>query len=231
MTSLRVSSPAEEGVYQGAKWLKFQVLCEERELRELFSTLAPFSLFPLTGLCDGKPIAEEVFLETYGAWVNLLRKGIVPPERAVRTFLAAALSPDLEALWLQEVPNKGYLVRVAKPLLQMQSAWFSYSSSDGQFRPMTLGAGAIFWGLQFSYPQVYQEAKTGEIKEIGKNPFFAKLRPWIRQWTRPVPFVVEGRRMNSSLRLGNHCFSWIHHHPQLKEQNIQVYASSLSTSR
>ncbi len=224
MTSLRISCPAKEGVYQGAKWLKTQVLCDAVELKALFAAFSPFSIFPLTGLSEGLPISESAFLDEYDAWMVKLQRGELPSEVSLRAFLAAAFTEDLEALWLQEVPGKRYLTKIAKPLLQVQSAWFSYSALDGEFRPMTLGPRSIFWGLQFSYPQVYQEARTGELKETIRGALFEKLRPWVREFTRATPFVVGGRRVNSPIRLGKNCFSWIHHHPQLKAQGIQIYA-------
>src|SRR3989344_1414309 len=154
MTLPRVSSPEKEGVYQGSKWLKYQVLCDAEELRHLFEALKPFYLFHLTGMTDGAALSEKGFLQEYASWIEALQKGVAPKESALRRILAAALTRDLDALWLQEVAGRGYLTKIAKPLVQVQAHYFTYSTADEVFRPMSMGPGSIFWGLQFSYPQI-----------------------------------------------------------------------------
>lgn len=218
---LKISTPQQEGIYQGSKWLKLQLLCSREELKELFSLLEPFWIFPLTGVRSGEPLGKELFLEVYGSWIERLKKGEAPPEKELRTVLAAAFVREPQALWLQEVP-RGYLVKIAKPVLQVQAHFFTYSSADGVFRPMSFGEKSIFWGLQFAYPQIYQDAKTQEICKVEKNPLFEVLRRWVREATRATPFLVEGTRVCSPIRLGKSCFSWITAHPQLQAQKIEV---------
>ncbi len=41
-------------------------------------------------------------------------------------------------------------------------------------------------------------------------------KQWVRDNTRATPFSVEGKKINATMRLGKNCFSWINHHPQLK---------------
>jgi hypothetical protein len=218
--TLRISTNEKEGVYQGSRWLKFQTLASGNELRELFERLEPFSIFHLTGIGDGKAISKEFFLGFYDSWIEGLKNGKVPEELALKKILAAAFTAELDALWLQEIPGKGYLTKIARPLVQVQAHAFSYSNMDGEFRPMSMGQGSIFWGLQFSFPGVYQDAKTMEMGVVGKDRLFEEIRLWVRESTRATPFVVEGKRTNSPIRLGKECFSWIHLHPQLKEISI-----------
>ena len=217
---LRISTPEQEGVYQGSKWLKFQVLCDPEELKNLFEICKPFFLFPLTGIVDGTPISEERFLREWSGWIGSLQAGRVPLDAELRSVLACAWTDDLDALWLQKIEGKGYLVKISKPVIQVQAHWFAYS--DGAFRPMSMGSGSIFWGLQFSYPQIYQDAKTMELKETEKAPLFEKLRYWVRDTTRATPFLIDGQRKNATIRLGKRCFSWISLHPQLLVQKIGI---------
>jgi len=225
--TLRLSTPAAEGVYQGSKYLKFQVLCDGEELAALFQSLGPFWIYPLTGLVDGTPIDPETFLKEYTSWIDGLKEGRVPTDGALRRLLACAFTAEVEALWKQEVPGNRYLIKIGRPVVQVQSHFFTYSPIDEVFRPMAMGAGSIFWGLQFSFPQIYQDAKTMELREIDESlngELFQKIRQWVRDMTRATPFVVGGKRTNVPIRLGKNCFSWIHNHPQTKEQKIEVYA-------
>lgn len=220
--TLRISTPEQEGVYQGSKWLKFQVLCDSDELQSLFENLRPFFIFPMTGIVDGNPISEKAFLKEWGSWISSLQQGRVPEAQELRTMLACAFVDHLSALWLQKIEGKGYLVKIGKPVIQVQAHWFTYSEIDGVFRPMSMGSESIFWGLQFSYPQIYQDPKTMEFLELEKGPLFEKLRLWVREATKATPFLVGGRRMNSSIRLGRRCFPWIASHPQLISHGIGV---------
>jgi hypothetical protein len=223
--TLRLSTPALEGIYQGSKYLKFQVLCDADELRMLLD--GTFQIYPLTGLVDGEPIASEYFIKEYTSWIEKLKQGQIPTDGELRSILAAAWTAEGDALWKQEVPGHRYLIKIAKPVVQVQAHFFSYSPIDGVFRPMTMGSGSIFWGLQFSFPQIYQDPKTMEFHEVDESAnaeLFQKIRQWVRDRTRATPFVVDEKRVNVPIRLGKNCFSWIHNHPQLKQQKIGVYA-------
>ncbi|HSX38425.1 MAG TPA: hypothetical protein VLE95_06305 [Chlamydiales bacterium] len=223
MTLLRISTPEIEGIYQGSRWLKFQVLCCGEELQDLFNRLGSLFIFPLTGIVNGSPLSIEFFLNEYQGWIHDLMQKKMPEERSLKKILAAAMTNDLEALWLQKIPDKGYLVKIAKPVLQVQAHWLTYSDADGVFRSMSMGARSIFWGLQFAYPGVYQDAKTMELKETASCALLEIMREWVRDQTRPTPFLVGGKRINSPIRLGKKCFSWIGSHPQLVEQGISIH--------
>ncbi|OGN63880.1 MAG: hypothetical protein A3E80_03190 [Chlamydiae bacterium RIFCSPHIGHO2_12_FULL_49_9] len=226
--NLKISQPAIEGIYQGSKFLKFQVLCGVKELESLFEKIAPFSIYPLKIVApDEIPIPQEMFLKAYGEWIEGLKEGRIPQDGELRPFLAAAITKDEESLWLQPVPNNRYIVKMARPVVQVQAHYFTYSSIDSVFRPMSMGPDAIFWGLQFSYPQIYQHPKTMELLEVEEGPdtdLFLVLRKWVRDETRATPFVVDGKRINATIRLGKSCFSWIEKHPQLIKRGIGIHA-------
>lgn len=217
---IRISNLKNEGVYQGSKWLKIPVLCDVKELSLLID--GSFFIVPLTGIFDGNPLDPQFFLSVYAEWMEQLKKGIVPTDAELRKILACAWTLDLDSLWLQEVPHKGFITKISKPVVQVQSHFFSYSRLDHVFRSMSMGEGSIFWGLLFSFPQWFQDPKTMEIQSVQKDPLFEKIRLWSRSHTRATPFQVDGEKTNVPIRLGKNCFSWIHHHPQLNAQNIEV---------
>lgn len=225
--TLRISTPQQEGIFQNSKFLKYQVLASRKELALLFERLGAFWLYPLTTLSSADPIDPALFLQKYEEWIEGLKQQRVPSDAELKKWLAIALTADPTALWRQEVPGKRYLVKMAKPVIQVQAHFFSYSPIDDVFRPMTLSERAIFWGLQFSFPQLYQDPKTLELLEVEESPnseLFQKIKQWVRDETRPTPFVVAGKKTNVPIRLGKECFSWISSHPQLQEQQIEVYA-------
>ncbi len=224
--NLRISTLEKEGIYQGSKFLKFQVLCDAEELALLFKE--SFTLFPLTGLCDGQPLAPSYFLAEYASWIEMIKEGKVPSDAELRKILACAMTADLDALWLQPVANGRFIVKIGKPVIQVQAHFFTYSPIDGVFRPMTMGSESVFWGLQFSFPQIYQDPKTMEFLEIEESPnteLFRKVKHWVRDATRATPFVVGGEKVNATIRIGKNCFTWIKNHPQLAAKNLGIYAS------
>ena len=105
-----------------------------------------------------------------------------------------------------------------------------YSEHDGKFRPMVFGLDSVTWGLQFSYPQLFMDGRTKEAfavvesEEFPNTALFHQLQRWMRQNTLPTPFLVDGKRVNSPIRLGKACLPWINRHPQLAPKHLQVLA-------
>ncbi len=222
--TLRISTPAEEGVYQASKFLKYQILLDPVELESLFKALGDFWIFPMTGIVDGKPICPDFFIAEYGRWIEGLKKGIVPTSEQFRRILACVFTEDLDSLWLQKVAEDKFLTKIEKPVVQVQAHFFSYSPVDAVFRPMSMGKESVFWGFQFSFPQIYQDPKTMELRSVGEGVLFRKIQLWIREFSRATPFLVGRKKTNSPIRLGKECFSWIHLHPQLIQQQISVFS-------
>lgn len=224
--NLKISTPQAEGIYQGSKFLKHMVLCDADELRLLFESLNPFSIYPLTHISDGMPIDVDTFLDAYRSWIEALKSGCIPKDEELKRYLAAAFVREEDALWKQEIPKNRFLIKMAKPCVQAQAHFFTHSRIDNVFRPMTMGPNAIFWGLHFSFPQIYQDPKTMQLLEVEESlnaELFHTIKLWTRENTRATPFVVDGKRINVPIRLGKNCFEWIHQHPQLKAQKIGVY--------
>lgn len=216
--TLRISDLTREGVFQASRWLKIQVLIDEDEMRQFIESLGSFWIFLIGGIGNGQSIGHEFFIHEYCRWMQELKNGLLPTEQ--RRITAAVFTDDLEALWLQKVGEAKFLTKMSKPIVQVQAHSFTYS--EGEFRPMSMGTTSIFWGLQFSFPQLYQDPKTMEFHELRPSELFRKIQIWMRENTRATPFIVDGKKINSSIRLGKKCFSWINSHPQLIEQKIQV---------
>lgn len=215
-------STLDQGICQGAKWLKTCALIDKAEFGQLVKSLGTFWMVPVGKIGEGEPIPLSLFLEEYGTWMESLQQGLIPSEESLKKYLAAIWTQDLQAVWKKEIPGKGYLVKISQPVVQVQAHFFTYSPIDQVFRSMSMGPESVFWGLQFSFPQVIQNAKTMEITEVSEHPLFKLIRTWIRDATRATPFIVAGKKINVPMRLGKTCFSWIHKHPQLQAAGIGV---------
>jgi hypothetical protein len=230
---LKISTPAIEGVMRASKWLKHQVLLDEEEMRDLFRALEPFEIFVVS-----EPVSEEKmqighqeFLAKYAEYVGALKKGELPDEAPFRKYFSSVFTTSSDALYAMEVGKEKFLLKTIKPIIQLQGHHFFVSEIDGKFHPLVFGKESITWGIQFSYPQLYQDPTTqdfSQVKESEEFPntaLYKRLAKWLRAETVPTPFLFQGKRSNEPIRLGKKCFSWIGKHAGLNEKGVSVYGT------
>jgi hypothetical protein len=225
-----IKSPTKEPVLQVSKWLKLQLLIEVDEMSELMKALAPFWICSTSAVSRRGEgfITPESFLEVYSEYVASLKKGLVPDEMQFKRIVPSAWTATLDALFAVAVGEEQQLIRVAKPVIQLQSHRFDYSALDGKFRSTALGKETVSWGIQFSYPQLYQDGNTREVIQLNdgdayeNTALFKKMQRWVRQHTMATPFQVEGERVNVPIRLGKGCLNWINDHPQLQQRGLKI---------
>jgi hypothetical protein len=228
---IRISSPKTEGVLQVSKWIKVQVLLDDSEIQQLIQMLGTvfFVVVSAPVKADEAVIPSSVFLEKYADYIHLLKQGQVPSVDEFRRFFSCAVSATLETFYAIAAGNDKFLIKPTKPVLQLQAHQFFYSDLDGKFHPMVLSSESVSWGLQISYPQLFQDPATRQVVKVIDSPdfpntaMFTKLFRWMRSFTLPTPFQAKGGvRINSPIRIGKQSLAWIKNHPQLKQKEIQV---------
>lgn len=228
--TLRVSS-IEEKPMEASKWLSVPVLLDLDEMQALFETLGSFLIFQTSRVLkkgEGE-ISKQEFLNSYREYIDDLKAGRLPDESKFRGYFSSVLTRSTEMLYTVPLPEEKQLIRVAQPVVQLQSHHMNYSPADGKFHSMTFGSDSIMWGICFSYPQLYKELISQEVFTVKDTPAFPNtslfhaLQRWIRHHTLPTPILVEeGHPLNLSVRLGKQCLSWINHHPQLIQKNFRI---------
>lgn len=230
----RISSPQEEGVLRVSKWLKYQVLLSSEEMRELCSALDPFSIYSVSGVVKASDalIPQNTFLEKYDSYVQTLQRQQFPVETDLKRFFSSIFTLSPEVLYAMKVGEDKYLIKAIKPVIQLQAHHFFVSAVDGKFHPMVLSDESITWGIQFSYPQIFQDPKThafskvGQTAEFPNSVLFLRLAKWLRYNTQPTPFIYQNKRVNVPMRIGKKCLSWINDHPGFAERNLKVHYAS-----
>lgn len=230
MSAFRMSSPQQEGILQVSKWTKVQLLLDEEEMGDLVEKLGVFYFIMVS-----KPVKEheavlekKEFLNAYSEYTQALKQGKVVQNKHFRECFSCAMTFTKELFYAMPVLEKHFLIKPVLPVVQMQMHQFLFSPMDKVFHPMALGQKTVSWGIQFSYPQFYQNPKTKEIARVIKGDafpnteLFTTLRKWVRQATIPTPFLIHGEVINATIRIGKKCMKWIHMHPQLHELNIKV---------
>ncbi len=229
MLELRIST-VDEVPLQASRWLKCQMLIDGEEMRRLFNELSPFHLFSCGTLFpkgQGE-LSQEFFLSCYDHYISSLQKGFLPNPSTYREAFSSVLCKSTDALYAIPMEGDRQLIRIAKPVIQLRAHNVGYSEIDGKFRSMVFGGDSIPWGIQFSYPQLYQDNVTKEVEQtrhssdFPNSELFQILQRWTRHHTIPTPFSVNGEISHVPIRLGKQCLSWINVHPQLVAKGIKV---------
>lgn len=215
---------------QASKWQKLPMLIEVDEMRSLFSFLEHFWIVQVSGLISfgQEVISQESFLEVYCHYITSLQRGENPSDSRVRPYFSAILTNFSQALYAVKVKDQQCLIKVHQPVIQMQAYRFGYSSVDDTFRSMALGYDSIPWGIQFSYPNLYQNdnlqiLKVKEGPQFPNTSLFKKLQHWTRINTIATPFEIKGKRVNIPMRLGKKCLNWINQaYPQLQAKGLRI---------
>ena len=207
------------------------MMLDAGEMESLFNVLGEFYIYRVGAVCkEGcEEVSREDFLRGYAAYVNALKEGILPDPASYRGLFAAVLTVTGDALYGIRTGEGESIVRVAKPVIQIQPHSMHYSKIDNKFRPMLFGLDTITWGIQFSYPQLYQDQELQDVRKVDSGPdfpntpLFRAVQQWQRENTIPTPFLVpDGSKVNVPMRLGKECLAWINQHPQLKSNNLEV---------
>lgn len=233
MISLRQSTSVEKPL-QASKWLQSQALLSKDELSSLFEflekSIGTFYLYYCGIVCSKEKngTSKEDFLETYGTYIQSIMNGQEPDLSFYRPLFSPSMTVTTDAFFTVPVGDDRQIIRISKPVLQMQAHNIDYSTVDKKFHSMVFGIDSIAWGIQFSYPQLFQDNETRQVEQIKKGQAFPNtelfqlLQKWMRQHTIPTPFIADGKTINVPMRLGRECLPWINKHSQLVKKNISV---------
>ncbi|MCE2982507.1 MAG: hypothetical protein LW832_02960, partial [Parachlamydia sp.] len=211
---------------QFSKWLSVSLLVDDQEMADLLRVLPPFFIFPTSGVLEkgAGAILKEDFLSSYEAYVQALKNGKILQDS---TIFSSVFTTTVDAMYEVHLSSEKKVIKPLLPVVQLQKFRFNYSTTDGRFHPMTHGPGTINWGVQFSYPTLFQDehltvTKVRRQDNFPNSDLFKTCQKWVRDHTVPVPFYSMEKVVNVPFRLGKKCFGWINDHPQLKEHGLKV---------
>ena len=228
--------PKDAPTYLASKWLHFDLLVETDEFRAFFDSIdEPFFLFSTMGvqLKDKNVLSVDSFLSSWQRYIDELKASKKPDDREYRFFFTALLTLEKSAVRALDLPRDKEMIVPYTPCVQMQMHRFIYSNIDQSFKTQSFGQTSVSWGMRLSYPLLYQHPETREVeKALDKTRFVnaslvTLIRSWLRKTTVATPFVIEGKRVNATSRLGKGCFSWINQHHDLLAKNLKVHMLEL----
>jgi hypothetical protein len=220
--------PKKNVPLQVTKWVKIPMLLDTHEMEDLVLKQAPsFKLYDVQRVTpDKEGIYEpEEFLLHYTRYVNHLKKGEIPDLKDFRIAFSSAWSVAENAIYSIPSGESRRLLKACEPVVQSQMNQICFSKEEKTFRCQIFGNDSICWGIQLGFPFLFMDPSTYEAAKTRDFPnmaLFLTIQRWARQNTSATPFIVNGVKMNSPIRLGKKCFSWIASHPQLIAQGITI---------
>jgi hypothetical protein len=210
---IRRSSPEKEGIFRASKWLKHAVLLGLDEMASLLSAIEPFFLIPATGILseDSWQVSREEFLRQYELYLKWMASEPTLPPPALRRFFPLMLSASLDVFYAVPVSPGKNVIKASLPVIQIQMFHCFFSSFDQKLRSMVVSPESFGWGIQISYPQVYEDPHTHQFSKVlleedkfpNSKPFKA-IVSWLRKNTQPVPLQEEGGLAYAPFRIGKH---------------------------
>lgn len=220
---------------QASKWLSFQLLLDPVEMSALLDVLEPIFFYKvgLPVILGEEKRNREDFLEAYQQYCTSLSMQKIPDPVFFKKEFSNALTADKNDLFFKELEGGRTIGTIISPVLVMQLNNLSYSQEDETFRAMVHGLNTITWGVQISFPQLYQDRQSGQVLESFKEGLsnaqkFKKIRRFVQDETVPASFVVEGKSVQATVRIGKKAQAWVNEHPQLRQRNIQVRSQDKS---
>ncbi len=199
---IRTSSLEEEGVFRASKWLKHAILLNTEEMRSLLSLVDPFFLIPASGVLPDADwqVSLEEFLKQYQTYLKWMESDPALPPPPLRRFFSLMLSSSLDVFYSMAVAPGKKIIKASLPVIQIQLYHCFFSSFDHQIRSMVLSPESFGWGIQISYPQIYEDPKTHQYSKVlleedkfSNSKAFKEMVSWLRKNTQPVPLQEEGR--------------------------------------
>lgn len=212
--------------YSAAKFQKTSALLEVAELRSLFNTLES-EVGKLYFYHIGAVLEESLLQGSIESIVELYGESLVALKNNEKIKpLSIAMTLDPNTLYMIDAGGGKRIVKFLTPSIHITSTAICYLPELQEFKEKLYGSDLISWGLQFSYPQLFQEHKSQLVQnplQEGVNAKLFKLQQrWLREHTKPTFFLTEKGQIKTAIRLGKECYSWINSHPKLQKAHIHI---------
>ena len=197
---------------QVSKWVKIPMLVDFHEMEDLLlNHTPPFKIYDVQKItCSDGGIYEPLeFLKGYGDYVACLKKGEIPNVAQYNSLFSAAWSVTEDAFISLPTGVDRHLLKAVSPVVQIQLNQIRYAPEEKVFRTQVFGSDTFCWGIQVGFPHLFLDPQTYEATHT-------------RSFPNMSPFVVNDEKINSPVRLGKDCFSWIASHSQLQQHNIDI---------
>lgn len=231
LNTLPITAMKNERSAQASKWMHVRALLDVSELQELLMQSVPCFLVNIASVCskDQMLTTSEQLINIYAGYIAALQQGDRQHIQSYKKQLCFALSKTLDIFYLMQLQAEKFLIKPKIPAIRMQQFHFHYIADQDDFVTTYNLDHSISWGLEWSFPQFYQDPETYLPVEIFKDSthpntqLFKSIQKWMRDHTLPVPFLIEGKKKIAPFRIGKKCFEWINLYPSLSNRGLKIY--------
>ena len=188
--------------YKVSKWLSQTMLLNIDEMAAFFEVLGEFSLLKTGTVEENLGFhSKEDFLNLFEHYIFSLKT-----EESIKfpSFLMCFNEDDVYSI---QTSSGKFLNYPRKPLIHIREHKFQITS-DMRIQTMVFGKESIRFGFTFTYPQIFFDPETKKIVETLKDKenlntdAFYKIQRFVRDFTRPLPLIIEGTKKNATFRIG-----------------------------
>ena len=220
-----LSTLEKEGMMRCSKWLRHAVLMSMEEMESFFDLLGSFFLIPAAGLVslENWQITKENFLLEYRSYIEWLELHPELPSSSFRKFFTLMLSSSLDDFYAVPTSLDRFVIKARRPVIQIQLYHCFISRFDGQIHPMALSPESFSWGIQISYPQIYEDpithqfSKTLLAKDFVATDLFKLMVQWLRKNTKPVSLEIKDKKVYAPFRIGKESSALVSSHLGLQK--------------
>jgi hypothetical protein len=168
-----------QGQYAPSKWMHLAFFLHPSEIAKVFEAWSDLFFVSLNNPLH----KEEIFsglkelISAYQIQLEAFLKGTF--EKPLKKVLPLALSLDLSAFSMKTLPDERVLINIRKPVVLLRPHFISLETIEQNKEEKK----PLFLGLHCSYPLIYVNPETEEIKE-GMKAQNAALLLHIRKWLR-----------------------------------------------
>lgn len=196
------------------------MLLEPEELKSLCIDNGISSLLYLGKPLDKEEveISKDGFISLYNDEIKNFFLGKSSPN-----FICLALLVEKEHFSFLEVGTR-IIVRPKVPVIQISFANFFLEKREGKIQEKAFGADNIFWGVKFSFFQLYmdeQQRVHHALTELPSGKIFRNILAWSRVHTKPVTFLYKDKKVLTPLRIGKRVAK-INENQYLLREGLQV---------
>lgn len=209
MMDLVVSTPKEQGHYLVSKWLRFQLLLTVETFKELLDFLSVEVLFGVAGpdVKEELVYSKETYLAVYKAYLEALQRRDEKLIKELMKKLCVAIAYEKQAFYQIELADNRCLIKIKEPSIQFRPFNFIYHKELQQFLMQVKSKEAINFGLEISFPQIFQDPKTAQILHVFKDQKlvsargFKKVQSFVKSKTKPAKFLIEDQIKTATFRI------------------------------
>lgn len=211
-----------------AKWIKIPILLDLCEMQRFLAVLGAFEMFQVGSVVPpgGGLVTSQGFLEDYAQDLERFKHGVTSYARP----FGLVWTVTRDAVKRQVLSDGREIIRPILPVIQLQPHHFQFDHATHECRSMVYGTHSVSWGIQFSYPHLFEDPHSHEISTVDETfpntVLFHTLRLFVREQTRATPLISAGKRVNVPMRLGKQCFSWVSDVPSLAQQGLSVLSEA-----